>query len=127
MTIGLAEALRPLPRRLAPMVVREAGLVGRLVAWLARLAPRRKRVALPRVRIRVSSAPTWSQAGAVPPTPAQTRPDAAAEVPPPGGAVPAAECPVGEDRLAPAQLAELADEIVRLRAELAELKAGAAE
>ena len=109
--VGAAETAAPptaLPRNRA-LVRSGGGLVARVVAWLDRLVPRRRRAALPRARTRLDRSARQDPAGHV----------AAARTGPPG--------PESAADLARRMLLQLSEENERLRREIERLRATADE
>jgi hypothetical protein len=98
----------PIPRARALAPIR-AGLVERVVGWLAALLPRKPRAAMPRARTSLSAAaPASRPAGDIVGPPPQA--------PTPGAAV-------ADDSLSRRMLVALSEENLRLRRELEELRA----
>ena len=98
-TSALPPHAAPLPRS-HTLVIADGGLVARVVAWLGKLAPRKRRAALPRSRIRL-------RAPAHTPTVVPDRPNPADTA-----------SPVGDDTLTQRMLLQLSEENARLRREL---------
>lgn len=141
-TAAAAPAIEPPPERPAQdspapsaqraLVTQDNGLIGRLVAWLGRLVPRKRRVALPKARTRLERpVPPVLQPPSQPPVqaaaPAPTAPPASGPEPgAPAVPLPPAAEPLAlptESILSGRMVLKLSEENSRLRRELEALRA----